>query len=293
MKNIKIILFTIVIGVLCFSCDKDSGSAALVLEAGAVPNMSKVSGSDGIIDLVRLNSGEVLTISFNALVAQGNPASTDIIASFVTLAGPVYNATLASNVSLPQDYSLTTNDIIAAFSEINSKDDIKLGDVLRISARFTMSDGRVLSLLNEDGTDNTGTTLSNSKLVAIAVNYPVSCPSDIGGTYLVSSTGAGCCGVSPITDYEYTVTVTDNGGGSYTLSDYSGGAFDGLFCAAFNICGDTSSGEITDVCGTLGGTAPDCCGDTYDFQGVVNDDGTWSVDISSGFMAATQVWTKQ
>ena len=98
----------------------------------------------------------------------------------------------------------------------------------------------------------------------------MSCPSDIGGTYLVSSTGIGCCGVAPITNHEYTVTVTDNGGGSYTLSDFSGGAYDGLFCGPFGICGD----NIT-------------------FAGEVNPDGTWSVEVSSGFIFAESVWTKQ
>ncbi|MFD1615658.1 hypothetical protein [Gelatiniphilus marinus] len=295
MRTIKNVLLITIIAFIGFSCEnKDGGDSALVLEAGAVPNMTKAPGSDGIIDLVRLNSGEVLTIAFNADLAQGKmPASVDIIAAYVTLSGSAYTSTLASNVGLPIDYSLTTNDIIAAFSEINSADDIKLGDILRISTRFTMPDGRVLSILNDDGTDNTGTTLSNSKLVSIVINYPVSCPSNIGGTYLVSSTGTGCCGVAPITNYEYTVTVTDNGGGSYALSDYSGGAYDGLFCGPFGICGDASIGNITDVCGTLNGSAPDCCGDNIAFSGTVNDDGTWSVEVSSGFINATSVWTKQ
>ena len=295
MKTIKILLFTIAIGVLSFSCENDGGDSVRVLEAGSTPDMNKLVGSAGIIDLVRMTSGEVLTLSFNAAVSSGSvtPSSIDVIASFVTLEGPVYNATLFSNASLPSDYNITTNDIVAAFTELNSTADIKLGDVLRISTRFTMPDGRVLSILNDDGTDNTGTTLSNSKLITVVINYPVSCPSDLAGTYLVSSTGVGCCGVPPITNHEYTVTVTDNGGGSYTLSDYSGGAFDGLFCAAFGICGDTSSGDMTDVCGTLGGTAADCCGSEYAFSGTVNEDGTWSVEVESGFMFAESTWTKQ
>lgn len=82
-------------------------------------------------------------------------------------------------------------------------------------------------------------------------------------------------------------------GGSYSLSDFSGGAYDGLFCGPFGICGDASGGTITDVCGTLSGSAPDCCGDNITFAGVVNPDGTWDVEVSSGFIFAESVWTKQ
>lgn len=121
----------------------------------------------------------------------------------------------------------------------------------------------------------------------------VSCPSDIGGTYLVSSTGIGCCGVAPITNHQYTVTVTDQGGGAYTLSDFSGGAYDGLFCGPFGICGDASGGTITDVCSVLSGSNADCCGDNIDFSGTLNEDGTWTVEVSSGFIFAESTWTKQ
>lgn len=294
MKNLKIILITIVVACLGYSCEDDGGTSVIPLNDGAVPNMVKSATTDAFFDLVKLNNGENVTVSFRAEVAQGNPVSVDVVGIYRSSLGPVYATTLFSNASLPQDYSLSISDIVAAFAEINSSDDILLGDVLTITLRFTMADGTVLNIINDDGNNNVGTNIqTNVDLFTYAINYPVSCPSDIGGTYLVSSTGIGCCGVAPITNYEYTVIVTDNGGGSYSLSDFSGGAYDGLFCGPFGICGDASGGTITDVCGTLSGSAPDCCGDNITFTGVVNPDGTWDVEVSSGFILAESVWTKQ
>jgi hypothetical protein len=54
------------------------------------------------------------------------------------------------------------------------------------------------------------------------------------------------------------------------LSDFSGGAYDWLFCGPFGICGDNIA-----------------------FTGVANPDGTWNVEVSIGFIFAESVWTKQ
>ena len=294
MKKIKFIILTITVALISFSCDNDGGTSLRNFEGGIIANMQKDASTDAFLDLVKVASGENISISFNADIALGEPTSTNIVGVYKAASGAVYNSVLFTNPTLPENFTLSINDIIAAFSELSTTDDIKLGDVLSLTASFIRSDGRVLNTLNPDGTDNFSNNVKNSVLYTAVIDYPVSCPSDIAGTYLVSSTSTGaCCGVPPITDYEYIVTVTANGGGAYQLSDYSGGAFDGLFCAAFAICGDTSSGEITDVCGAVGGSAADCCGSEYEFNGVVNEDGSWTVEVASGFMAATSTWTKQ
>ncbi len=278
------------------ACENDGGSSALNLEDGAVINVVNVPPSEPFINLLRLAQGEVLEVQFAANVAQGDPVSTDIVVAYTTTSGNAYTAILFTNVTLPQEFSFSTDDLVSTFDEITSPSDIEVGDILSFSARFTMADGRVLDLIDlEDGSNNTGTNIQfNTSLYTARLSYPVSCPSDLGGTYLVSSTAVGCCGVAPITDYEYTVTVTDIGGGSYTLSDYSGGIYDGLFCGPFGICGDASSGDITDVCGSLSGSAGDCCGDNITFSGTVDPEtGVWTVETSSGFMQGTQTWTKQ
>lgn len=256
MKNIKILLLIIISAFVSFSCkNDDGGDSALVLETGAVPNMIKEPGSDVIIDLVRLTSGEVLSISFSVDVAQGSPVSTDVIAAFVTSEGPVYTATLASNVSLPGVYTVTSDDIIAAFSEINSIEDIKLGDVLRISTRFTMPDGRILSLLNDDGTDNTGTTLSNSKLVSVVINYPVSCPTMLEGNY-ISTVIASSIDIPTNFRSPQPVVITQPSAGTYILSDGTADIFGPDFPIGLT---------FTDVCETITVAAP-----SVDFPGAVD-----------------------
>ncbi len=293
MKTIKYIFLMIIIATLSFSCNDDGGTSVLSLEDGIVPNMQKDASTDAFLDLIKIENGEDINISFNADVAQGNPTSSNIVGIYRAASGPVYNAVLFNDVSLPGTFTISVSDIVSAFAELNSTDDIALGDIITITTSFTRADGRVLNIINADGTDNFSGNIKNSALFTTVVNYSVSCPSDIGGTYLVSSTGTGCCGVAPITNYEYTVTVTDNGGGVYSLSDFSGGAYDGLFCGPFGICGDASGGDVTDVCGTLSGSNADCCGDNIEFSGAVNTDGTWSVDVTSGFATVTSTWTKQ
>jgi hypothetical protein len=241
MRTIKILLFTIAIGVLSFSCDKDGGSSTLELENGAVPNFIKDASSDQIFDLTKVLNGTPLNLSFNASVAQGSVVSSDIIATYATLAGPVYKSTLFTNVALPSDFSLTTNDVIAAFTEINSTDDFQLGDVLTISTRFTMSDGRVLSLINDDGTDNTGTTLSNSKLVTIKISYPVSCPTMLEGNY-TSTVISSNIPIAGNFRSPQPVTITQPAAGTYNLSDGTADIFGPDFPIAL---------EFTDVCGTI------------------------------------------
>lgn len=294
MKKIHIIL--LLLSMLVISCQNDGGTSSVDLGDGIVPSVSKSPSAEAFIDLFKIQDGDPISLVFNVDIGEGvaNIVSTDIIGSYASAAGPVYNSTLFSDVTLPQDFTLTGDDIIASFSELNSNDDILLGDILTISTRFTLDDGTILNIINEDGTINHGTNLATRSAFTTVVSYPVTCPSDLGGTYLVFSTAVGCCGVSPITDYQYTVTVTDNGGGSYALSDFSGGMYDGLFCGPFGICGDASGGNITDICNDISGSAPDCCGSTIEFKGTVDPDtGNWDVEISSGFLAGTSVWVKQ
>lgn len=226
-------------------------------------------------------------------IALGKAEKTDVIGIYRTNDGENYHAVLFEDINTPSELSLNSNEILSSFSELSSTDDFKLGDRLSVTTRFTLSDGTVLNIIDESGKNNVGTNHLTTPIHTPIINYFLSCPSDIGGTYMVTTTATGCCNVDPITDYEYTVEVTDNGGGSYTLSDYSGGAYDGLFCGPFGICGDASGGTITDVCGTISGTSPDCCGDEIAIEGTVNDDGTWTLNISSGFMSGTSTWVKQ
>lgn len=299
MKKFKIFSLVAITSIFLFqSCKDDGGTSVIELEDGAVVNMVKLSPGDPFIDLIRLSQGENIEIAFSAELAQGQPVTIDIVGSYVTADGESDFAVLFPNASLPTNYTMSADDIAAAFDILTSRDDIGLADIFSLSARFTMEDGRVLDLIDPaDGSNNTGTNIqANTPIYDARIDYPVSCPSDLAGTYLVSTTADGSFGVPSITNLEAVVTVTADGGGSYTLSDMAAGAYDGLFCAAFAICGPdaVAAGQITDVCGNLSGSTSDCCGGTVQLSGTVDsEDGSWTTEISGDFLSGTQTWTKQ
>jgi len=136
---------------------------------------------------------------------------------------------------------LTVDEVIAAFNELNSIADVKLGDVLGVTTRFTLDDGTVLDIVSTDGvTGGTGTNLATTVLFTTVITYPVSCPTslegDYTGTVIATNQPAGTF-ISP-----QQITVTQPSAGTYVLSDGTAG----LFGAA------TPVGlQFTDVCGTL------------------------------------------
>lgn len=273
------------LAIFTVSCEDDGGTSAIELIEGAVPNMIKSESTDGFLDLTKIQAGQNVSISFSADIAQGDPASGDVVGVYTTVAGDVYNATLDENVSFPADYTLSANDIVAAFSELTSLDDLGLGDVLSITTRFTLDNGTVLNIINPDGTSNTGSNIRSTVLFTTVINYPVSCPSDLAGTYNVLSSGfstdSGPAN-NPIVDFPYTVTITDDGGGAYTISD----GVAGIYIEWYSIYGYSfeTPGNFTDVCGNLSGSwSTSFTGDTVELTGVVNEDGTLTVSWINAF----------
>lgn len=275
MKNLKNLFYSILVTVIAVSCDNDGGTSAIPLNEGAVPNMAKSTSTDAFFNLIKLNNGEDVSVSFTAEVAQGSPASTDIIGIYSTTAGDTYSATLFTDVTLPQEFSLSISEIVSAFSEIASADDIAVGDVLTLSTRFTMADGAVLSIVKEDGTSGTGANIQTTVLFTTIISYPVSCPSALGGSYSVISNGDNTDGQPPAVDLAYNITLTDNGGGSYTMSDFAGGAYI-LWYTVYGVDFE-QTGTFTDVCGTIGGSFSDAWGQALPVTGAVNEDGTITI----------------
>ncbi len=296
MKKIQIILLILLVS-FAYSCDDDGGTSVIDLgNDGAVPDMAKSDTGDSFIDLVKITNGENVTIAINADVAQGTPAMTDIVGSYKTADGEVYNGVLISDVSLPQTFDITVDDIVAAFSEFNDPTDILLGDILTISTRFTMDDGVVLNIFNEDGSFNISADLQNSGLFTTFVNYPVACPSEIGGTFDFVSTNlqADFGGPCPIGEVTGTVTWTDQGGGNYLSTDLGFGQYES---SCWNDGPATSAGAIVvDLCneinpGQIGGL--DQYGLTYIYT-IISVDGSvltlsWANDYAdSGDVVLTR-----
>ena len=255
------------------SCEDDGGESNLGLDVGGVPNIEKATDSPAFINLIDLQEGNEVSISYTVEAGQGNVVSMDVL-GFYTKAGVTERVVLQPNVTVfPSTFTLTSADLIAKFSSLNSVDDFGLGDELAISAAVTLENGAVYDLINPDGSSNYSPGIANSPLFSVVQSYAVSCPSDLGGTYSVltsgTSTDSGATN-NPITDYPYTTTLTDDGGGNYTLSD----AFGGVYIAWYTVFGldFEVEGTIKDVCGTITGTFTDPFGAGVYLDGSVDSE---------------------
>ncbi|MGO4818643.1 hypothetical protein [Flavobacterium sp. W22_SRS_FP1] len=286
MKKIKLIFALLALIVLIPSCSNDGGDSKREFENGGIPNLVKITTTDDFINLIALNNGGTFDLGLNVSIGQGEVSSMDIVA-FYRKGDLVSKATFDTNITtFPATVNLSKGDIIAAFSELNSDSDFALGDQLTVSAELTLKDGSVIKILNDDGTTNYGQDIANSTVYAVVQNYNVSCPSDLGGTYSVLSSGTSTDSAprpedNPITDYPYTTVITDNGGGSYTMSDAFGG-LEILWYSSYGLTFEVK-GSFNDVCGDLSGTFIGAFTEGNVLTGTVNPDGTLTIRWDNDF----------
>lgn len=287
MKKFKLICTFIAVSLAFLACENDGGDSKLNLEVGAIPNITKSETADAFIDLIAINNNEPISLSFTVDVAQGDVKSLDVI-MFYKKPTAIYKAVLATNVTdFPKEYTISQSDIISAFAEINSADDFEIGDKLIITAELTLMNGKVIVIYNNDGSTNVGIDITNSPLYDFSQTYNVACPSDLGGTYNVVSSGASTDpgvnpALNPATNYAYSVVITDNGGGSYKISD----AFGGLYLLWYDIFGITGEtpGTFSDVCGEISGQFAEPFGTDVIYTGSVNQDtGVITINWINGY----------
>lgn len=263
------------------SCNDDGGSSVISLDNGAMPNFSLVAGSDDFIDLTGFSE---LNLKFNVAIGIGNPTSMDLKAFWTTASGNLYGPViLDSNITtFPKTYNLSGADILAAFSELSSEDDIAVGDKLTIFTSVHLVDGRSLELLNAKAKPNYNASDFNQYPgLKIIQEYSVSCPSNLGGIYTVISNGENTDGQPAAVNLPYTVTLTDKGGGNYTISDGVAGVY--IFWYSIYGYNFETVGKMTDVCGSLSGSWSDGFGEQINLTGTLNEDGTLSIHWENGF----------
>lgn len=279
MKNLKYIIATLIVAITFVSCKNDGGTSVINLREGAVPNISKADNLDGFFNLLELADGNDVQIGFNLDIAQGEVTSADVVGFYLTGSSVYGPVTIKSGVTtFPYSQSLDQNEVVALFDELNSTDDLLLADNLLITAKLYLKDGTYIKMFNDDGTRNYGSDIHTSGQYTTSLSYPVSCPSDLGGDYTVVSNGTSSDSGpvnNPLIDFPYTVTVTDNGGGSYTISD----GVAGVYIDWYSIYGYTfeTEGNFTDVCNTLTGEWGEAFGGTIFLTGTANGDGTLTI----------------
>jgi hypothetical protein len=282
MKNLNIIAALSFLLVFFTSCENDGGTSVVPLKEGALSNFSLVEGSDDFIDLNTFNS---LSLQFSLDVGEGNPDAMDLKAFWTTVEGDLYGPIIIDTdiTNFPSQFTLTGSDIIAAFPELSSSSDVNVGDKLTLFTSVEMPDGRKLSLLNNEAEPNYyAADFNQYPNLKIIQEYPVSCASDLAGTYNVVSNGTSTePGIPAAVDLPYTVTLTANGGGNYTISDGVAGVYI-YWYSGFGYTFETN-GNFTDVCGSLSGSWSEAFGCQVDLTGNVNEDGTLSIHWENCF----------
>ena len=296
MKNLKKI-FKIVLLILLISCDEEADLLDQIdNSSGAFPNFEKSVTADAFINFEAIEVSESVTLEFSAEAIIGNVSAINIIGLYRDKLTEeedsevvVYKAVLFENQTPTlNEYTITTQDIIDKFTEINGFEDFSLGDVLTITAEIVNSSGQRITIFQDNGAANFSSNVINSvqddgEPFNVSIDYPVSCPSNIGGTYLVESTSGATTDTSitpdktPLVNFTSEVILTDIGGGIYSVSD----AFFGVYMFWFDT--QVIPSNITDICGNLSAEFKGPFdGDTV-VEGTVNDDGTITIGWSNSF----------
>ncbi|WP_418263945.1 hypothetical protein [Flavobacterium faecale] len=263
MKNIIYTFKIIMFSMLLIACENDGGDSKIAIDRAAIPNIQKTATSDSFINLVDLNNNQPINLELSVAVAYGDISSMDIV-GFYTQGNTTYKSILKANqTTFPLTLSFTAQDIISAFSVLNTKEDFKIGDKLIISANVTLKNGKVYKIYDDNGEPNFGSDVSNSVQYSVGQTFLVSCPSFLAGTYSYSTTNIGD-GVFFTTDnYTGSVTFTDKSGGIYEISDGTFGGYDYLY-------GETATGvQLQDICNKISFKGTNQYGDSFTMTNLV------------------------
>jgi hypothetical protein len=226
MKNIKaFLLFFLSAGMILTSCTKDE-DVNTFFQLDTKGSVTLITDESGFFDIT-------------------NPDASGIAFSVNTKGDPVSNIEIFKSVKGGSEVALTS---VSSFpSVVNvSFDEVLAGTGLTVD---DMEPGDLATFRTE-------LTSSSGVYPGKSVNFTFSCSSDLGGDYDVEATGTstdGCCPGSYTVNS--VVTLTDNGSGKYTISDWSGGLYVEWY-AVYGMTIEEVAGEIEDVCNTITLTGP-------------------------------------
>lgn len=235
IKN-NIALLLLVFGLFCFtSCEDEfekpfeqASLEAAHLELGSAEpaffNKGDFANAASTFNVQAIGDGGVTANSVDVIAYRKNAVTN-------AQEGPVSVGSLSSASG---DFTVTLADLAAGFGLAEA--DINVGDIFTFFFEMQTS---------------AGTIVQGGPAGDRSISLPVSCPSELAGTYNATATGTStdvCC--PDETTVTSVVTLTDNGGGVYTFSDFSGG----LYFEWYDIYGITetnSPADLLDVCNTI------------------------------------------
>lgn len=267
--------------ILTFDQTTIGGYPRLVESGNTLVNLFDVAGSefDYTVEFVDLEDGElvaeyVLEVTFE----DNNPDNGDDSAGpieFLRLSQSDF--TTNENGYREVSVSIPATDVASAFGI--SADDLQPTDEFNFDGRVIMTDGA------EYGDENSGPPITGALRGFFDFTMPAACPSELAGTYEVTTTDIWCGGDDVTKDIE----IIAEGGGSYTFDDWSLGAYDPCYGGPLSSYGEL---EFTDVCAVVSFTGfVDNYGDTWTFDSEV-DGNEWRITWENTYgESATSVIT--
>lgn len=290
MKHIKI-LTAFALFLAFTACEKDRAFIEFDdLEKGAFPRLlDGVNGEFNFFDPA--GSSIDFTVEFYDENQGKNVQSYAWTASYVdkatnTISNPADVVSFTQSDFKPEPSSgLPSVTVQITFQQVLDAlgltvNDIKGGDAIRMQGTLTKTDGKQFTAVN-----TSAGILSNGPAFGawFIFDQNIICPSDLGGTYATTTTGTstdGCCPDETTVTGE--VTLTAEGSGKYTISDWSAG----LYLEWYDVYGITTdidmTAELVDACGIISLPA---FGEPFGEQVT----GSGSLDAATGVITFT--WT--
>lgn len=272
MKNkIILIILSLSIGFMWSGCYKTHDEVVASGEAAGGVRVTNVG--TGFYNLTEIQTA-VAEFSIDVVANSKQISSVEVLGSLNNIAGSSFQAVQTVS-SLPATISISAVDAGNVLGKAASE--LVLGDVFRFVFRANFTDG-------------------TSALSAASVTIPVSCPSDLAGTYTASSNATstdGCC-TDPLEGFESEVVITVISDGVYKLSDFSAGVYlewydvygisptTDLSCTIRDVCNQISFDPFNEPFGTAvvvsgGSYDPATSTITYSWVNGFDDAGTVSL----------------
>lgn len=264
----------------------------------------RIDGVNGIFDFFAPETSVIdFTVEFYDLnqgrdVSEYNWTVSHISNSGGDNHGPAAIRSIPASSFTPSQFGLPSVKVEFSLAESLTAlglttDDIAGGDNIRFEATIVMNDGRTFTRANTGPNVISGAAFRGTFLV----DQPVICPSDLAGTYTVSSTPDlpwpyDCAGAT----WTGETTFTSVGVGLYEVPDFSFGAYYG--CQGVETGAGTAtlpggSLQIQDACGKLTPIGASRWGEVYEFLEVGVDGPTLRIKWNNDYgEAATTLITR-